>query len=39
MVKQFKNSTHKILILSRIKKKGLSYAFLREAAGFLKNTL
>ena len=38
-VEQFKNSTHKILILSRIEKNGMSCAFLRDAAGFLKITL
>ena len=36
IVKQFKNSTQKILILSRIEKNGLSCAFLRDAAGFFK---
>ena len=37
IAKQLKNSTHKILILSRIEKNGLSCAFLRDAAGFLKS--
>ena len=39
IVKQFKNSTHKILILSRIEKNGLSCALLLDAAGFFKITL
>ena len=38
IVKQFKNSTHKILILGRIEKNGLSCAFLRDAVGFFKIT-
>ena len=37
IVKQFKNSTHKILILSRIEKIVWVVLFLRDAAGFLKN--
>ena len=35
---KFKNSTHKILILSSVKN-GLSCAFLSDAAGFIKITL
>ena len=39
IVKQLKNSTHKILMLSRVEKMVWVLLFLRDAAGFFKITL